>query len=207
MTESEPLVPDNLYEIRKYLDVKDFYNTLLVCKTWSIYKYREKRERIIKKLDLEKQVLKHGFRQKKKLNILLSFEYSGYNIGICVFNGKKYMYRAKNNILNHYNGTPSIPNEIDPYFPSFRIWMDILETSSEIYLVLKFKKQYYIIYNYPECTDVFYVINNTSFLELRNASEEDINTFGNDIYLDNEKLYKSNVVETFYIEELYFSLD
>ncbi len=198
---SEPLVPDNLYEIRKYLNLQDFYNTLFVCKIWSVYKYREKKERIIIKLKLEKEVLKHGFRRKKELDILSIYTVNGYTIGICTHNGKKYAFTANFSESHHYNYR-HILTELKPYFPSSNIWMNNLETDCEIYMILKFKWICYTIYNYPGCIDVIYIISNIPFLEIRETPEEYINTFGNNIYSDKENVYKFKVIEKFYMEEI-----
>jgi hypothetical protein len=89
------LCKDNLYEIRKYLDNVSFLNSLLVCKAWSNYYYKEKRRMVTDKI--KPNVLNRGFRHK-----MLSFtkyrlpdwsiSVSGYGTpyyGLCIYKGMK----------------------------------------------------------------------------------------------------------------------
>lgn len=77
---------DNLYEIRKYLDDESFLNSLLVCKSWSDYDYKEKSRRVRNKI--APIVLNHGFRRKIVSFAKYNATYGAPYYGICLYKGK-----------------------------------------------------------------------------------------------------------------------
>lgn len=81
------LYQDNLFEIRKYLDNTNFLNSLLVCKEWSQYYYKEKKQRVLDAI--QPIILNHGFRHKMLSITKYMDSYGRPYYGICIYKGKK----------------------------------------------------------------------------------------------------------------------
>ncbi len=156
------LNPDIYYEIRIKLNDKDFYSFLMACKAFSVYKYREKRDRIKKRM--KKWVLKHGFR-KRNLKILEPYIWlKSPNMpyqGKCIYNNKNYVFINDQAVIWTMGSAVEcicdLENcdilELKTYLPEKCVLVNNITKNDrdrdfEIYLLLKQKYYDVIIYKY-----------------------------------------------------------